>query len=533
MSNFPYSVKIFLLILSVALFTETVGANDVRMSQMRKAEMFADSMKYDSALNIYQRIASDYRPEMPSGKKRVCLDAIFGCCNSNLYLGNYIAAFNDLLLAEDICGEMGITDTRFHLYNTSLYIVLASQTGKRKYIEMAVPHARMAFARSYKNKDYDVMLRSYGDLVLTYAVLEDKNLVERETDMLRRLGSPEDWRFKEALLKYDARRLMVRKDYAGASACFDSIISIIPRDIKYIRPLSAAIKDKALATGLGGNERKSIKLLGEVLRLSYLYNQRDLRLSALNTEWIMAKEAGDSTTYHDALNHAVALKDSLRSYMIADGMIELEYVKERKELQQKIASAKLKHTIMTLSCVALAAVVLIVSVFLLVVRRKNRILAHRADLLRNRMREIYASLEIRTEPTRIQTDSKYVGSCLTDKDKQEIAGDIEKILHSEAVLSADFSLNVLAEKAGHHPKSVSQVINEVFSSNFPSLVNQIRIAEACRRFDDPAYSNWSVEGIAESVGFRSRSSFSANFKKITGIGIREYRKSPGTTQKDN
>ena len=238
---FPYSVKIFLLILSVALFTETVGANDVRMSQMRKAEMFADSMKYDSALNIYQRIASDYRPEMPSGKKRVCLDAIFGCCNSNLYLGNYIAAFNDLLLAEDICGEMGITDTRFHLYNTSLYIVLASQTGKRKYIEMAVPHARMAFARSYKNKDYDVMLRSYGDLVLTYAVLEDKNLVERETDMLRRLGSPEDWRFKEALLKYDARRLMVRKDYAGASACFDSIISIIPRDMKYIRPLSAAI----------------------------------------------------------------------------------------------------------------------------------------------------------------------------------------------------------------------------------------------------------------------------------------------------
>lgn len=49
--------------------------------------------------------------------------------------------------------------------------------------------------------------------------------------------------------------------------------------------------------------------------------------------------------------------------------------------------------------------------------------------------------------------------------------------------------------------------------------------EAMRRFDDAErYGNYSIEGVAESVGFRSRSTFSTWFKRFTGLGAAEYRR---------
>lgn len=127
---------------------------------------------------------------------------------------------------------------------------------------------------------------------------------------------------------------------------------------------------------------------------------------------------------------------------------------------------------------------------------------------------------------------RYDGSNLKDEDKEHIAADIRKVLESPAVFSSDFSLSTLSEMVGRTPKAVSQVVNEVFSTNFSTLVNKIRIYEACRRIDSPEYSNWSVEGIAESVGYSQRNTFSSNFKKLTGMGIREYRRLSEQEKKD-
>ena len=51
----------------------------------------------------------------------------------------------------------------------------------------------------------------------------------------------------------------------------------------------------------------------------------------------------------------------------------------------------------------------------------------------------------------------------------------------------------------------------------------MRILEACRRFQGPEYERYSTDGIAKSVGFQSRSAFNSNFKKVTGLSVREYK----------
>ncbi len=72
---------------------------------------------------------------------------------------------------------------------------------------------------------------------------------------------------------------------------------------------------------------------------------------------------------------------------------------------------------------------------------------------------------------------------------------------------------------------VSQTINDVFQKNFARVVAEYRIKEACRRISDrEQYGQLTIEAIAQSVGFRSRTSFSKVFKDFTGLTPTMYKK---------
>lgn len=82
----------------------------------------------------------------------------------------------------------------------------------------------------------------------------------------------------------------------------------------------------------------------------------------------------------------------------------------------------------------------------------------------------------------------------------------------------------MAQMANCHAKTLSRVIHLEFGCGFPALINKARIVEACRRIESPEYERYSLAGIGESVGFNNRTSFTTNFKKYTGLGLRDYRK---------
>jgi AraC-like DNA-binding protein len=72
---------------------------------------------------------------------------------------------------------------------------------------------------------------------------------------------------------------------------------------------------------------------------------------------------------------------------------------------------------------------------------------------------------------------------------------------------------------------VSQVINEKYDNNFNHLLNEYRIKESCRRMNDTDnYGNYTIESIALSVGFKSRSNFISTFKRFTGLTPSAYLK---------
>ncbi|MGN1172925.1 MAG: helix-turn-helix domain-containing protein, partial [Muribaculaceae bacterium] len=121
---------------------------------------------------------------------------------------------------------------------------------------------------------------------------------------------------------------------------------------------------------------------------------------------------------------------------------------------------------------------------------------------------------------------KYQTSSLDEDSKSEIVNKILNVLNTDdAIYSFDFSINELASRVDMDYHYVSQVINESIGKSFYTLLSEYRIREACHRLDDKEeYGNYTIEGIANSVGFKSRSNFVSTFKRLTGLTPSEYRK---------
>ena len=120
-------------------------------------------------------------------------------------------------------------------------------------------------------------------------------------------------------------------------------------------------------------------------------------------------------------------------------------------------------------------------------------------------------------------------------DKYETSSKGHKQVHLEEVrdlvaresffCSHNPSLKKLGEALGTHPNTISRLINQHTDGNFNDFVNGFRIRLAIERLRSDTYQNWTIEGVGQSVGFRSKSSFYQAFKKQTGMSPAAYLKS--------
>lgn len=88
----------------------------------------------------------------------------------------------------------------------------------------------------------------------------------------------------------------------------------------------------------------------------------------------------------------------------------------------------------------------------------------------------------------------------------------------------EFNLEKLAMMVGTNKKYLSQAINEEFGHSFHNFINEYRIKEARKMLSDVQYQNYTIEAIANAVGFKSKSSFNTFFKKFTGLTPSYYQK---------
>ncbi len=90
-----------------------------------------------------------------------------------------------------------------------------------------------------------------------------------------------------------------------------------------------------------------------------------------------------------------------------------------------------------------------------------------------------------------------------------------KMANEKLFLNPNLKLNELATEINISAHQLSQILNENFGKNFSEFINEYRINEACKMLF--THENLSIDGIGYEVGFNSKSTFFAAFKKQKGV----------------
>lgn len=160
------------------------------------------------------------------------------------------------------------------------------------------------------------------------------------------------------------------------------------------------------------------------------------------------------------------------------------------------------------------------------IRFENNELYNCDLLLKSVSKEQPSSEVINSEVKTTETEKKYQSSCLCNDLKEELVASLLLVMkEQEPYTNPRVRIDDIAELAGTNTKYLSQLINEHFGKNFHGFLNDYRCAKVAKLFHDHSYDDYSIEGIAETCGFHSRSTFVASFKKFSGKLPSEYRNS--------
>jgi AraC-like DNA-binding protein len=120
---------------------------------------------------------------------------------------------------------------------------------------------------------------------------------------------------------------------------------------------------------------------------------------------------------------------------------------------------------------------------------------------------------------------KYKGNKLSLETKNEYLQRFTTYIEkNKPYLLPEISLESLAQETGLHVKTLSQLINEAYNTNFNSYINGLRMKECIKQLSDPSNQKTILEILYEA-GFNSKSSFYAKFKEYTDHTPLEFRAS--------
>ncbi len=95
-------------------------------------------------------------------------------------------------------------------------------------------------------------------------------------------------------------------------------------------------------------------------------------------------------------------------------------------------------------------------------------------------------------------------------------------LSSNPFLKTDFTLKTMSEETSIPLHHLSFLINDHYKVNFNDFINRHRIEYVIRKDKESKWNNYSIEGIANEIGFKSKSTFINSFRKLTGTTPYNY-----------
>jgi len=119
---------------------------------------------------------------------------------------------------------------------------------------------------------------------------------------------------------------------------------------------------------------------------------------------------------------------------------------------------------------------------------------------------------------------------LTKKENPLLAHKLQTALNGEVYCDPNITLNSLSVQLQVSPKELSRYINATYDTNFSEFLNHFRVEKVKALLTQEEHKKYTLLSLAETAGFKSKSTFYAAFKKATGLTPSAFQKEHRPTQ---
>ncbi len=107
---------------------------------------------------------------------------------------------------------------------------------------------------------------------------------------------------------------------------------------------------------------------------------------------------------------------------------------------------------------------------------------------------------------------------IADEVVEHILNKLSVFEQKQQFLKKNISITSLAKEINTNTRYLSKVINHHKHKSFTNYINELRVQYSVEQLKESAtLKNYTIQGVAEEMGFNSAESFSSAFKKTTGI----------------
>lgn len=520
---------------------------------MAAAEKHEEAEDNERAIVLYTIVTNRFSNNLSESEKQKCILAYVKLGILYVKIGSYIKA-----LDSEIEGIKKAKLCKDKKYNSQLYNVIGNIYSYYFDYEKAINYYKKGYAYCSRYPDKETEFKILSNLtnlnIITDHISEAKKY-HRKAEAIRDLKNPQ-----HTYLSNYAKGLIEMKEgkYKDVVKRFKFLASFAIKNDLDAQAICFAYQ-KIYVAYMKLDEQDSVV---KYLRICYdEANKRNVLFRFIGTPRQLAEiceKNGDIKSANKYRAIYINIKDSMqniRQFDIAKNKLFLHEVEETtKELDTLHKSEEENTRTIRIQWVIMGGIFLFmvcIAVLLVIVSRQKKQLnesyhslfrQNKDNLemqkrLERRYKETSAELEkknrlidelqarhdghseAKAEQAAKDTSEKYQSSNLNEEGRKIIERRIEKVMEETTEFcSMDFSLDRLAELVGSNSKYVSQVINDSFKKNYNAFVNSYRIQMARERLIDvEKYGNYTIKGIAESVGFKSPTTFINVFKKTVGL----------------
>ncbi len=195
----------------------------------------------------------------------------------------------------------------------------------------------------------------------------------------------------------------------------------------------------------------------------------------------------------------------------------------KKELNA-IESEKNKQTTYVIYIVLGATLIILILLFFLLKfsqnKKKNEL---KFQELLQKVNTAKGNATAKVVDTKDEVLEETVASDVSDEVTQQILEGLQKLESQEYFLKQDCNAYNVAKKIKTNTSYLSKVVNSHYQKNFNTYINDLRINYAIVRLEnDTRFRSFSIQSIAEELGYKSADSFTKYFKQNTGLNPSFY-----------